>query len=1004
MAKSALKKLGNGTPINDYSDEEDGLTEVRRKIPVNSTHDRQPWKKLFLDFIGKLRVQTKDYGEIPLADNLYGAQLRFLDELCEGLETGQRHFVCLKARQLGISTISLALDLFWLAIHPGMQGALITDTASNKEKFRVIIDQYLSSLPKALKIKYDTSNRDMLVFSNGSVLDYLVAGVRSKRNGGLGRSRAYNFIHATECSSWGDAEGVASLMASLSEHHKDRLYIFESTARGFNLFHDMWQSAERDPETQRGIFIGWWAKESYTVDVKSELFRKYWDGILNVEEQEIADICEERYGVKIRPDQWAWYRWKSETRMSGEGTMQSEYPSHEREAFVATGRGFFPVKQVSFDLAALLDSPPVLEGYIYHMGEEFIQTQVEQVYSAGKADLKVWEYPNEKAQYVMGIDVAYGRDEDNDRSCIQVFRCYADRLIQVAEYASPVTETHHLAWIICHLGGNYKNCMINMEVQGPGYAVKQELDHLKQMLGQGMLERDFVKQPGLRDFFSKARYYLYHRPDSIGAGYVYFWKCLALDTKLPTPSGWTTMGEVQPGDYLLDETGNPCRVTGASPVQIGNKCYKITFDGDTSIVADENHLWKVYRNHWRGVDKIRKTSQLMARKFSVRKAAALKLKERNLPIPPYVLGVWLGDGLSCGGRYFSSQDDVTEMGENLTKAGAVLGKVSKNKTCFSQNIEGLNILLKQNGLRNNKHIPSAYLRASFEQRLELLQGLMDTDGSTSGVHGRSCEFTTTLPALAEGFNELLRSLGMKARCHTRNRVLQYAGGESVCSPAYQYSFTDNPEMPIFKLRRKLDKIKPAYAAKRRGIHHFITGAEEVKSVPVRCVQVDSPSHLYLAGDAMIPTHNTSSENKQTIFNQYRDCYMTKQLQIKSRLLFEEMQTIVQDGFEICGSGRNKDDRCMATALAVKAWMEWMRQPLINQKRTFDNVMQAEEKSRTPYAGFVHSIYEDFMLKQQAARKTRELHEAWDEEGDLGHEDAGFETGYEPSDDADEVYG
>ena len=193
-----------------------------------SKKTNQSWRPLFQDFLANLKIDSKDFSEpISLAESMFGSQKEFMNQVCDGLDQGVKHFVVLKARQQGISTISLALDLFWLLVHPGLQGALITDTDGNRDKFRIILERYIESLPKSLRVGIKKHNRNNLVFDNGSVLDYIVAGVR--KSGSLGRSRALNFAHCTECSSWGDPEGVASLMASLSEQHPDRLYIFEAT-------------------------------------------------------------------------------------------------------------------------------------------------------------------------------------------------------------------------------------------------------------------------------------------------------------------------------------------------------------------------------------------------------------------------------------------------------------------------------------------------------------------------------------------------------------------------------------------------------------------------------------------------------------------------------------------------------------------------------------------------------------------------------------------------------
>ncbi len=496
---------------------------------------KQTWRSLFMDFLESLRIDSKDSNEpVCLADGLYGSQRVFIDEVCDGLDRGIHHFVVLKARQQGVSTISLAIDLFWLLVHPGLQGALITDTEGNRDKFRIIIGRYIESLPKSLRVGIKTHNRNNLVFNNGSVLDYIVAGVR--KSGSLGRGRALNFVHCTECSSWGDSEGVASLMASLSEKHPDRLYIFESTARGFNLFWDMWKNAKADAESQRAIFLGWWTKEDYAVGKKTDVFKKYWDGILTGDEDELVAEVKKEYDITIRPEQIAWYRWKEATRLSGDGMMAQEFPYTENQAFISTGKGFFNKRQVAKDYREVYETSR-FQGYRYHLGDDFLATEVEHILpgsgiavSMSEIELKIWADAVEGGNYVMGIDPAHGRSDFKDRHAISIWRCYADKLVQVAEYATSFYDSKTVAWVMCHLAGMYRNVILNLEVTGPGRTVMNELDHLRTLMQVGYLQRR-ADDAGMKDFFQSVSWYLWHRPDSMGAGYVYNFNT-TVDTKL----------------------------------------------------------------------------------------------------------------------------------------------------------------------------------------------------------------------------------------------------------------------------------------------------------------------------------------------------------------------------------------------------------------------------------------------------------------------------------------
>jgi hypothetical protein len=136
--------------------------------------------------------------------------------------------------------------------------------------FRTTLSMYMDGLPKEFKIPAIGHNRNQLSLKNRSRLFYQVAGLRAK--GSLGRGKAITYLHGTETSSWGDEEGLASLLASLAENNPDRLYLFESTARGFNMFHDMYKTAQR-AKTQRAIFCGWWRNEFYSVDAKSNIYK-----------------------------------------------------------------------------------------------------------------------------------------------------------------------------------------------------------------------------------------------------------------------------------------------------------------------------------------------------------------------------------------------------------------------------------------------------------------------------------------------------------------------------------------------------------------------------------------------------------------------------------------------------------------------------------------------------------------------------------------------------------
>lgn len=428
--------------------------------------------KKFYRFCAQLQIETKEKG-LQRLGSLLGTQTYVMGEIAKGLEDGAHHYVILKGRQLGITTISLALDLYWVFTHPGLGATLVTDTEENREMFRSTLGMYHEHLPKEFKIPVDGHNRNQMVLRNRSRLFYQVAGLRAK--GSLGRGKAITYLHGTETSSWGDEEGLASLLASLAETNPDRLYMFESTARGFNMFHDMYVTAKR-ARTQRAIFCGWWRNEFYSADPESAVYKTYWDGRLTPEEREWTRDIKKLYGVEINSRQMAWWRWKLAEGIRDDALMYQEFPPTEDYAFVMTGTSFFSNARCTDAMKEAKKDVPAY--YRYVMGATFADTEV--IKSQERlATLKIWEEPIDTAYYVIGADPAYGSSDWADRFCLSVFRVYADGMEQVAEFATSELNTYQFAWVIAHLAGAYRNSTLNLEVNGPGQAVINELRNLK---------------------------------------------------------------------------------------------------------------------------------------------------------------------------------------------------------------------------------------------------------------------------------------------------------------------------------------------------------------------------------------------------------------------------------------------------------------------------------------------------------------------------------------------
>jgi len=380
-------------------------------------------------------------------------------------------------------------------------------------------------------------------------------------------------------------------------------------------------------------------------------------------------------------------------------------------------------------------------------------------------------------------------------------------------------------------------------------------------------------------------------------------KALALETALPTPTGWTTMGEVQVGDELYDASGRPTTVVAATEVMFDRPCYEVVFSDGSRIVADAEHQWLTEtraarkskgaadRNYNRTRNQrifasVVTTQHLAATlrragdrsaKHAVLNAEPILGSGTDLLIEPYVLGAWLGDGHAAGARITSQTNEIPMLIEGhgyvVENNGGMLytikvpkgerlsgyvcpdcgGRRTGHYLCASCRADHgtFTALLRKLDVLDNKHIPRVYLRAPEADRRALLAGLMDTDGTVVKGSG-SCQFSVTDKRLADGVYELIVSLGYKCG-RAQKRVRGRDEEHSVCH-ILTFSAIDD----VFRLERKhlLHKEHGAKSTSRIG-RRYITDVRPVSSVPVRCVQVDNDEQLYLAGESMIPTHNST---------------------------------------------------------------------------------------------------------------------------------------------------
>ena len=310
------------------------------------------------------------------------------------------------------------------------------------------------------------------------------------------------------------------------------------------------------------------------------------------------------------------------------------------------------------------------------------------------------------------------------------------------------------------------------------------------------------------------------------------------------------MGELQVGDHVYDENGKQCSVVAKSDVQLDRKVYKVIFDKAEPIIADAEHIWTLSQYQNRLCNKDMTTQEIFdtlgkRTKHAISVTKPLHNNDKQLPVPPYTLGVWLGDGSkNCGDCAAQDAEIYTEVEKD--------GYHTYEKGHKVHVIKGLYHDLNNAGLLNNKHIPHEYLTASYEQRLALLQGLMDTDGNASSDRGY-CSICMVNKELMQSITELVCTFGIKASLTESVATCSQTGAK--CA---KYTLKWSTEVPMFRLSYKLAKQK---VRNFRGTQylHYIVDVMLVESVPVQCIKVDSPSSLFLAGKSLIPTHNSVAQ-------------------------------------------------------------------------------------------------------------------------------------------------
>jgi deoxycytidine triphosphate deaminase len=352
----------------------------------------------------------------------------------------------------------------------------------------------------------------------------------------------------------------------------------------------------------------------------------------------------------------------------------------------------------------------------------------------------------------------------------------------------------------------------------------------------------FVLHPG--EFVLASTYEVFGLPDNLAARLE--GKALAVSTPIPTPGGWKLMSELRVGDEVFDEHGRPTTVVDATEIMYDRECRRVVFSSGEAIVADVDHQWVTSTRNERTTKKapsIRTTREIEVSlragaewNHHVQLAGPVQYPEQDLPIDPYTLGIRLGDGTTTKAEVTVGAGDEQILDE-IKGAGSAVWPATGPRAF---RIGGITL-----GVLGNKHVPEVYLRSSIEQRLALLQGLMDSEGHVDKF-GR-CEFVNMREGLSILVTRLAASLGLRP-----TRRLKSVSFEGRCMGlAHQVKFT--PDLPVFRLERKLARLKASVPHRFRAI----VDVQTVPMQPVRCIQVANPTGMFLAGPGYIPTHNSS---------------------------------------------------------------------------------------------------------------------------------------------------
>lgn len=450
---------------------------------------------------------------------------------------------------------------------------------------------------------------------------------------------------------------------------------------------------------------------------------------------------------------------------------------------------------------------------------------------------------------------------------------------------------------------------------------------------------------------------LYLRSASSGTG-----KALPNSTKIPTPNGWKLVQDIEVGDELFDACGKPTKVLGVFP-QGALDVWEITFKDGRTAKCSKDHLWSFWTNGQREKaivqrDFVTETMEQMLKRGIKKSDGVLRLRvpqnkavcyqEKELSIPPYSFGLMLGDGSfrqQATNKAFQYSSEDEELPRAIAKETSWTLKrgSQKNFTWYyslgDKNIRVEDILVDYPDLINTysheKYIPTDYLQSGYQQRLDLLNGLLDSDGSM-GDNGAVTYYTNS-SRLRDNVIELARSLGYKANFSVDNH--------KSTSEVYVVRIMGTPEdkNKLFRLTRKREKMQKWYDNGKRKEKNYYNAIVSIRQLDYQeemtCFYVDNPEHLFLMNDFIV-THNTRSAAMDAFQLAFPVRFNTKTLRWEDSGMSEKVMIVVTEQ-----SKEEIQKMCLAYITGI------------NESKIKKNLCDSEEKHRLTQAVCVLEEYE-----------------------------------------------